>query len=56
MVRVNRYRVRNRWYWRVWRGARLVARGARSFPDTTKGTADLERELRQLFPHWVTGG
>lgn len=49
MYRVNRYRRRGVWRWRVWKGPSLLARSAKTYRDARV----MERELRSLFPHWV---
>ena len=48
MIRVNRYERRGRWYWRVFRGATLIARSAAG--QTYEA---VERDVRTLFPQWV---
>jgi len=47
--RVNRYVYRDRWYWRVFRGATIIARGTQAYDDERT----LERDLRALFPQWM---
>jgi hypothetical protein len=53
MIRINRYSVRGRWYWRVWRGDNLIARGVKSYSNSSTGSIEMERDLRLLFPYWV---
>lgn len=53
MYRVNRYCHGKRWFWRVWRGSVLLAKSARSYANTQRGSQQMERDLRSLFPHLV---
>ncbi len=47
--RINRYWIRNKGYWRVWRGEKLIARSAHGYTND----AVMEADLRVLFPHWL---
>jgi len=52
MIRINRYDVRGRWYWRIWRGSKLIARCAYSYDSSEKGSIKMEKDLHLLFPQW----
>jgi len=47
--RVNRYVHRGRWYWRVFRGAHVIARCAYAYNSEQM----LEADLLALFPQWM---
>ena len=53
MYRINRYSSNGRLFWRVWRGAQLIARGARGYANTRSGSWRMELDLIALFPQWL---
>lgn len=51
MIHVHRYMVRGRWYWRIKKGARVLARTARvhGYPSTTAGCKLMESDIGDVI-------